>query len=746
MIPGLTGLGVYSIGELPHAYDLSIGDPLAYVLNNPPTNPVYIVVATPYDPATGATTTVYLSSRGFWSKPTDTPANQVFSPILQSPYNLQINMFAGGKLSSSVIPGFGAITLANPSVLYPSIGFDSLTELSWAYRSIEVYLGQAGNPFSNFGRIFKGTAAGITATLDTISIQLRDLQPTFDIPIQSSLYLGTGRDSLDLTFTMVSTANAFLYMDMSSVTDYVVQANDQIYYEIYWDTTGPINKQLAFDFTCSDGTTLRSGLGTDQNGISSAPFSDLSASATGQWFARTIGISGSLIGKTVQKYDLACEYDGGGAVKAKIRNIKFQNATTKVMTKQIWLTDDPVPTLTLDLDSGGGQSLSMQSSYEGTAAQAGKPKPLVFGKAFNIEAVNVHATALVYQVHDTTISAVSAVRDKGVALTSAGTVTNVDSWTPVSGSYVVDLTRGLIRLGANPAGTITADVDGDAVGGFAQTTADIVKRVITTRAGLIYPDAFDAVSFAGVNTANSAPIGYVTGLSPVNISAALSDIMNGVGGYWAFNRQGLLKIGILDKPTNPSLTLTSVDVVVDGVEKLSYNPPSKRQRLGYKHNYKVQGAGDLVTSLTPDVKATYGADYQFVSTSDATVLLNHKDAEEVEAYTLFYNKADAQTECDRRQALFGLTPFRYTVPLTRGLFQYFIDTDVLLIIPRFGLDTGQWFTVMGVIEDVDNNNIVLELWGVGDPYKYGDLLLLDDSNTDKLLLDDTNAVDFLLLE
>ena len=190
--------------------------------------------------------------------------------------------------------------------------------------------------------------------------------------------------------------------------------------------------------------------------------------------------------------------------------------------------------------------------------------------------------------------------------------------------------------------------------------------------------------------------------------------MSGVGGYWTFDRQSLVRIGILTAPGVPTVTLTEYDVTVDGIERLSYSAPSKRQRLAYRPNWSVQGAADLATSLSPSQKSILTEQYQFVSEEDSDVGIVHKDAEEVESFSLFYNSADAQAEVTRRQELFGLTPYRYRVPLTRGLFVYFLDTDVELKIPRFGLADGQWFKVVSVVEDVENNNIVLELWGVGD--------------------------------
>lgn len=742
MFPGVYAIGEYAISELPDALDLSIPDPLSALLATRLRDPVYLVIAEPYNPATGAIETVYLSSRHYWTKSTDTPANQLFVPVLRAPYNIQINMFNGGKLSPSVVPGFGDITLANPTKEYPNRTLDHLFNYSWRNRSIEIYLGEAGTAFSSFGRIFKGQAAGISGNLDTTSIQLRDLQPKFDVDIQQNLYRGTQRDALELTYSMSS--SGYLYSDMTGVADYVVQSGDLLTYEVYWFSGTPSNKMIAFDFTCSDATTLRAS-GVDQNGISAHPTADLSSRATGQWYTRTISLS-SFAGKTIQNYDLACEVDGTSIVQGRIRNIKITNTAGTVVNKSIWVSGNSVPAVATHLNSGTN-SLTIHSVYEGTSSEAGKPKPLAYGVVRNVEPVLVHANSLVYQVHDRSISAILDVKDKGASLTSAGTVTNVDSWTPVASQYVVDLTRGLIKLGSAPAGQITVDFQGDNTGGYVSSSADIIKRIVTNQVGLTYPDDFDSGSLATVNTANSAVIGYYTGTENQKVADALNAIVQGIGGYWTFDRQSLLKIGILNIPSTPSITLTDIDVAIDGIELLAYPSPTKRHRLAYKKLYTVQNASDLASSLSVDQKSLLSTEYQYVTAEDPTVSIIHQDATNEEIQTLYDNTADAQAEATRRQGIFGRTPYRFKVPLSRGLFTYYIDTDVNLKINRWGLEDGMWFKIMSVIEEVESNNIVLELWGVGDPTAAGDILLLDSSSsTDMLLLDTGSTSDVLLLE
>ena len=421
------------------------------------------------------------------------------------------------------------------------------------------------------------------------------------------------------------------------------------------------------------------------------------------------------VGKTITLFMMACEYDLTGTRRAYVRNIKITDPTGTTIRKSIWVSDDTFPgSQTVAFTNPGGNSLTITGRYEGVAAYANKPKPLVYGKVFNAP-LYLHrdhgASGQTYHIHDGTVNSVSEVRDKGVPLTFAGYVTNTDSWTPVASNYVVQKIGGQVRLGSVPAGELTADFEGEANGGYISSTVDIVKRILTTKAGYTYPNDFDSGSLTVVNAQNSSVIGYHTGIEPVNISTVLTDLMQGIGGYWSFDRQGLIKLGRLDYPTAPSITLTSMDVLIDGVERLAHPIPAKRWRIGYQRNHTVQNATDLASSVNPATRDLLAQQFQYVQAEDKFAATLYTGAKDVESESYFYNRADAQTEADRRISIFSSARSIYRVPLTRGLFSYYIGTQVRLKIPRFLLDDGRDFVITGVTEDASNNSIVLELWG-----------------------------------
>lgn len=144
---------------------------------------------------------------------------------------------------------------------------------------------------------------------------------------------GTVTDQvLKSVFSMTSAGNAYCYQDLTGVSDYTIQSGDVLEYDVYWTSSNDI---IAFDFNTTGGA-LRDKGASDQNGISTHPYADLSGHALNKWYHRIIPIPASLVGKTIQKYDIACEYDVNGTKTGYFNNIYIRNGTNiaKVIYKQ----------------------------------------------------------------------------------------------------------------------------------------------------------------------------------------------------------------------------------------------------------------------------------------------------------------------------------------------------------------------------------------------------------------------------
>ncbi len=100
----------------------------------------------------------------------------------------------------------------------------------------------------------------------------------------------------------------------------------------------------------------------------------------------------------------------------------------------------------------------------------GPPKPLIFGRVYNLQPPCVNSQKLVYQVHDGAVAQITEVRDhnawdKPCALENGGdygamTALLDDRLAPAPGTFKTYLAGGYFRLGTSPYRHIAVDVEG----------------------------------------------------------------------------------------------------------------------------------------------------------------------------------------------------------------------------------------------------------------------------------------------
>ncbi len=139
----------------------------------------------------------------------------------------------------------------------------------------------------------------------------------------------SSEESINATFSMSTSGNSYVYYDLTSVSDYVVQSGDYLEYDVFWDSSAA---KIAFDYTTSDETALRGeSTANDQYGLNAHPNTLLSSRALKQWYHRRIPIPATHVGKTIQYYDIVCESDTSGRYTGYLDNIRITdgNGTTR---------------------------------------------------------------------------------------------------------------------------------------------------------------------------------------------------------------------------------------------------------------------------------------------------------------------------------------------------------------------------------------------------------------------------------
>ncbi len=150
--------------------------------------------------------------------------------------------------------------------------------------------------------------------------------------------------ALRAIFRMVTDANSYLYVDLSSVTDYVIQSGDYLEYDLYWADS---SAQIAVDYTCQDATTFRAAMVNDQNGVS---WLGDDAHALNRWYARKFALPLGHVGKTIQYFDVACERNDAGSYLGLLRDIRITDGAGTIR-KAIWMQGDVMPTFTVHLEN-----------------------------------------------------------------------------------------------------------------------------------------------------------------------------------------------------------------------------------------------------------------------------------------------------------------------------------------------------------------------------------------------------------
>lgn len=343
------------------------------------------------------------------------------------------------------------------------------------------------------------------------------------------------------------------------------------------------------------------------------------------------------------------------------------------------------------------------TSYEGNADLKDVPKPLAFGSPKNITPVKVDGSTDrdIYQVHDGKAKSIT-VYDQMVALTNAGDVSDLTTAAaPTAGQYKTDLNRGLFRLGAKPAGIVTCDVEGENNGAsvtFPQKCSDIVKHILLTYTGRVSGD-LDSTSFTDLNTDAAAFLSLYTGTTAPSIAQVIGELLDSVGAYYYFDRNGKVIVGQA-KFRTPSLTLDYSSAQIASLRRVRGLNPVWYVKLGWKRMWTVLRATDFAGAVTQATRDERSLEYRYAGSGDTGHLALHALAEAVERRGHLDSSSDAASEAVRQQAL--LEAHDRIIEIDARNVQFQIDPGDTITVkhPRYGFDgSGLDAFVLGVTEN-----------------------------------------------
>lgn len=367
---------------------------------------------------------------------------------------------------------------------------------------------------------------------------------------------------------------------------------------------------------------------------------------------------------------------------------------------------------------------------EGTSDLENKRKPRWFGWNFNVTPPLVIPSSLAYQLNDGPIQSVSNVYVRGVAMSFGGDFPSVagmlaaSSASPDIGLYYTCLAEGWMRIAVasgSELGQVTVDFAGDKTGGtFAQTAADIVRRLlVTSGTELVDPDDLVESSFDQLNTDQGAPIGYGLGVgSEDTVASAVATIMAGIGGWCGARRSGRFEVARFDIPaagSTPSALYSKLNIGDRGVAIVplpsSINPPPWRITVGYQRVWTVQTT-DIAGVVSDDRRAYIAEELRYSSAENISTKVDFPPGNEiVKSNANFRDMGDALTEAGRLLELFGSTArAMYVFKLCEPLYVHELGQVIEVDFPRFDLDGGKLLRIVKLSED-DKDGVEITAFG-----------------------------------
>lgn len=353
-----------------------------------------------------------------------------------------------------------------------------------------------------------------------------------------------------------------------------------------------------------------------------------------------------------------------------------------------------VPLLSLYGGTGGA---------DGGAELTGKPMRQSYGLCRGVSGDLVSPGLLIYRCHDRLMQAVDAVYISGAPVTWDGTVYTsyaaLGAATVAPGRYAAWLGSDGSgwRLGTSPGGTVTADVRGDAVGGYVSDTAGVIRRLLERG---VATSALALSSFASMSAYLPGTIGYHVG-EQKTIAAAATEVAVAAACWWGDAGDGLLSVGRLASPLGGGLAL-GPEQIVDEVEPVALpddiGPCVWRVEAGYRRNWMPLSGTDIApvpTIPTEDRRQELAAQSRRVTVGLPERQRKSPLAKALTLDTLFDAEADATALCNNLLTLYPPGRRYYRVPV--GLAGYLprLGDTISVTWPRWGLAGGKPLRLVG---------------------------------------------------
>jgi len=349
---------------------------------------------------------------------------------------------------------------------------------------------------------------------------------------------------------------------------------------------------------------------------------------------------------------------------------------------------------------------------EGGEDLTGKPRPVAMGSLFNVQPVflgNVDlgaGTLPTYQTHWRAIVAHDAVRIRGVAQTAV-------PGTPGVGQYRDWPALGMFQLGSSPDGEVTADLRGDAVGGYVNTTATILRRLLRVLGPQIADAEIDASAWALADYDLPGEIGWYRGAEPITAVAAVEEILAGCGAVLAGGRAGKIRLFDPLAVDAPQFELGHEWIIDCEPVALpaTLRPTPREVQVEWGRNWRPLSS--VAGAVPADERRRLEAQEAPVAIAASTAITSRVAQQRVlRLRGLYADATAAQARADKMRDWLAAGPRAVTVTTDRYLGQVELGHIGRVTYPAYGLEGGLTGTVMAWRESLGGRRLEITLVGV----------------------------------
>lgn len=136
----------------------------------------------------GSTSTVYVSTRGFRTASTDTPASTYVQERVAKAGGFARSLFSGGALGGLIKPNYGVLVLNNEDG-----GLDTVASYAGGGGTVTCWWGADGAAFpAGYTQVYSATIASVIVDMQTVTIRQQDRFEQLARPIVTATFAGSG--------------------------------------------------------------------------------------------------------------------------------------------------------------------------------------------------------------------------------------------------------------------------------------------------------------------------------------------------------------------------------------------------------------------------------------------------------------------------------------------------------------------------------------------------------------------------